>query len=361
MQELNHRLTFLFSVVGLLVCLGKFENRDLQTYVLDDGLIVRQDSIYMQPTIGIAHEITVVPEEKAVESKGRMPASEISFYIPKLGTKRKPKTMIAEATATTTDNQIERSQKLAIDSTAMTALLSQLPQDGEVLAQMPEEERSIALDLFTDLSYDAVVDSLQPTSTGGFLVQGHMAGIPDSSFQMVQENGQTVANIFSQQLQYEVRAENGGHIVHQINPAKIAATGGGGGGGGGGETVAPVKVAATGNAPKYMTMSASASELNSKATSACAVHIESPNGKELLSQSVGEKILWSSNSAGDVRIKLFKGDQDLGTIARTANVGSALIRIPNLVEPGTDYRIRIEMADDASCFDDSDETFSLVP
>lgn len=99
-----------------------------------------------------------------------------------------------------------------------------------------------------------------------------------------------------------------------------------------------------------------------KVSAVCKLELQSPNGKEVLSKSLGEKILWASaNLNREVRIKLLKGDQDLGTIARAANDGSTLVRIPALIDPDADYRIRIESSDDPNCFDESDEAFSIVP
>lgn len=362
MEELNRRLTYLFSLVGLLVCLGKFD-RQVETYVLTDtGLILRQDAVNISPDINYAQELLepneLTPastEPKELKNEDRTPASAISLHVPKLGIKRKPRTMIAQDdTAISADSQIERSQKLDIDTGVMTSMLAKLPQDSEALAQIPEVERMIALDLFEDTSFNAIVDQIRPTVNGGFELQGHVAGLADGTFHMVQENGETVANIFSSAAQYEVRAEAGTHVVHQINPMKIPSS----------------AVLASATTPQAVLPSSktptSASAIQpasvAKATSICNLKLQSPNGKEVLSQSLGEKVLWASENAGrEIRIKLLKGDQDLGTIARATNDGSTLVRIPALIDPDADYRIRIESSDDPTCFDESDEAFSIVP
>lgn len=363
MEELKHRLGFLFSLVGLLVCLGKFDDRSIETYVLTDtGLILKQDAVHIYPDVNYAQEIleqdsdelTPAPAEDKEEQNRAPSSADLAFRIYKLGTKRKTKTMIAsnEAPAPVTDAQVERSRSVEIDSAAISSALEGLPQDNEALAQMQEQERALSLDLFDDVSLDAVVNSIKPTPAGGFQATGYVAGLTGSTFQLVHENGKMTANIYTATTQFEVRSNGGKHIVNQINPTKIptmlaSAP----------QPEARLPLAAATAAPEMKYTAASKAQ-----NPACSIRIESPAGKEVLSQSLGEKVLWSSSGAGhSVRISLLKGDQDLGLLARAANDGSTLIRIPALVDPDSDYKIRIESVDDPSCFAESPEAFSIVP
>lgn len=626
MGELYRRLLSGFAAVGLLVCLGQFENPDVDTYVLtEDNLILKQPAILEYSPVQVADAVLGPEDSELVpaplelnlkplqDENGREPASpaETAWSLHKLGTKRKVKVLFASSDLRGIEQpnepQILRRREVQIDSDHILTLLNELPHDASVLANVPAEERTIALNLFEDTLLEAVIDQVKPSLNGGFSVQGRVAGVDGSAFHLVQENGITMANIFSDRVTYEVRYAGATHVINQIDPTKYesddlshgrtdyvtaaemagdveggalaqaqpssvastaavepvvidvlaaytpgvrAASGGNaamqaliqlaldqanagysnsqinqrlrlagtvevevnesqsassdlsalakagdgkwdivhskrlqlgadvvhllsanlqsgscgigyvgvkkayafsmskascisnhsftheiahtlganhdrghaaesGGSAFGyvdraagirtimsypvGNTVRvnyfsnpkvtykgiPVGNASADNAAALsanaLTVAAFSSAKPSSAVAApavagvqlrgpassapaqaadteCSVRVESPNGGETLSESVGERVLWQALNAGEnVRIKLVKGDQDLGTLTRSRNDGSILVRIPSLVDPGSGYRIRIESVDDPSCFDESDGEFSLVP
>ena len=74
-------------------------------------------------------------------------------------------------------------------------------------------------------------------------------------------------------------------------------------------------------------------------------------------------IRWtSSGNAGDnVKIELFKGGNYQFTITNTQNDGSYTWHVPEGQTPGSDYKIKIYSASDASIYDFSDNPFTIIP
>ncbi len=88
--------------------------------------------------------------------------------------------------------------------------------------------------------------------------------------------------------------------------------------------------------------------------------LTSPNGGESL--IVGDKgeITWQSNIPGNINLYLYKGTERIKVITRNRiNRGTYTWKIKR-VPTGQDYRILIESADDASIFDFSDNTFTII-
>jgi hypothetical protein len=311
MQELNKRLLILFAAAGALALLGRFENPEVQEFVLTDtNLILKQDARLEQPSIDYAQEIlgsdnelTPSTEEIAQEQEqdgnavagesSRAPAS-VALQIQKLGVKRKPKVMIADF--------VETPAEINLPSTASELVsystLNQVAATPPVAEQKPAEISSEAAEILASLPASA----LTPAATEAAATSSH-------------------------------------------STARLAATAP--------VPAAPVKTASVARGPASI----------SKAQPAeCEIVIESPNGGESLSESIGERIAWSSRHAGEqVRINLMKGDEDLGTLVRVSNDGSTLVRIPALIEPGADYRVKIESLDDPNCFGQSAAVFNIVP
>ncbi|MEJ2195947.1 MAG: Ser-Thr-rich GPI-anchored membrane family protein, partial [Ignavibacteriaceae bacterium] len=91
------------------------------------------------------------------------------------------------------------------------------------------------------------------------------------------------------------------------------------------------------------------------------ITILSPNGGE--TWVIGEPyfITWEANVTGLIAIYLYKGSQLKSIIdGSDVNDGSYAWTIPGNVEPGSDYKIRIESRDNGNIFDESDAEFTIT-
>jgi CSLREA domain-containing protein len=89
-----------------------------------------------------------------------------------------------------------------------------------------------------------------------------------------------------------------------------------------------------------------------------------PNGGEAWEQGTGRTITWESGGTPqtNVRIELYKNGVLNRTIASsTANIGSYAWQIPGDQAAGSDYKIKITSTTNTSCFDWSDNGFSITP
>ncbi len=88
--------------------------------------------------------------------------------------------------------------------------------------------------------------------------------------------------------------------------------------------------------------------------------LTSPNGGEILLAGNQTVISWESNISGNINLYLYKGTERIKVIARNRmNQGNYTWKVKK-VPAGDDYRILIESADDASIFDFSDSSFSVL-
>ncbi len=95
-------------------------------------------------------------------------------------------------------------------------------------------------------------------------------------------------------------------------------------------------------------------------TLAAYIRLISPNGGEELFAGNRADISWVGNISGNVNLYLYKGTERIKVIARNrTNQGSYSWKVKR-VPAGNDYRIKIESANDASIFDFSDNTFSIL-
>ena len=92
-----------------------------------------------------------------------------------------------------------------------------------------------------------------------------------------------------------------------------------------------------------------------------------PNGGEIWTVGKSQAISWtySGNPGAYVRIELLKGTQVYATIASRAFIGrngkgSYNWRVPFIIPPGNDYRIRITSKSDSSITDKSDSPFTIT-
>lgn len=91
-----------------------------------------------------------------------------------------------------------------------------------------------------------------------------------------------------------------------------------------------------------------------------SLKITSPDGGEVLFAGSQDEITWQSNIQGNINLYLYKGTERIKVITKNRmNEGSYIWKIKK-VPAGQDYRILIESSDDASVFDFSDNTFSII-
>lgn len=87
-----------------------------------------------------------------------------------------------------------------------------------------------------------------------------------------------------------------------------------------------------------------------------------PNGGEEWEQYSKQKIKWSDNLQGNVKIELLQnGSVKEVLVASTESNGSWTWDIPENYQLGTDYKIRVTSIDSSALWEESDEFFSIVP
>ena len=88
------------------------------------------------------------------------------------------------------------------------------------------------------------------------------------------------------------------------------------------------------------------------------ITILSPNGGERWLAGTSNTITWTSNVSDDVKIELYNGGSFLYTIVNsTSNTGNYLWIIPDTLQTGSTYKIKITSILDASVTDYSDSGF----
>ncbi len=88
--------------------------------------------------------------------------------------------------------------------------------------------------------------------------------------------------------------------------------------------------------------------------------LTSPNGGEIFLSGTKAEIIWESNISGNINLYLYKGTERIKVIAKNrVNQGSYTWKVKKF-PAGNDYRILIESTDDASVFDFSDASFSII-
>lgn len=91
------------------------------------------------------------------------------------------------------------------------------------------------------------------------------------------------------------------------------------------------------------------------------VKVVSPNGGEEIEQYTNTGITWSDNIDNDVKIELLKGGTSIEVLAAsTESDGYFEWNIPEDMEIGDDYSIKITSVTDAALSDESDSEFSIV-
>jgi len=84
------------------------------------------------------------------------------------------------------------------------------------------------------------------------------------------------------------------------------------------------------------------------------IEVINPNGNTIWQTGSSYLIQWEKNLPDNVRIELYKGNTQIQTIETNYNGNSLGITVPDLYQPGTDYRIKISSATDNAIFDWSD-------
>lgn len=301
MKELRVRLLILFSTTGAIVAAGHFDHRAPELYVLTENhLILRPDQVEDQPRTMVA---TVESDELTPASDDLEPAPIVELAVETLEDP-KPAAVVTEADET----QLEaKNEEREITYFAPT----KLGEKRRVKTYLANADEPSA----------APVTALPFTIPAAPGVKPVAAGLPSPGAAL---NFKPVAAATSRV------------------PASV--------------TTRTVQAAAAGPSRSVV------SKARPDDVRACVLELESPNGGEVLSQSVNERVLWkSSGVAGSVRVKLMRGEDDLGLLTLVRDDGSTLVRIPDLVEPGPGYRLRIEAAQDPLCYDDSDAEFSIAP
>jgi len=88
------------------------------------------------------------------------------------------------------------------------------------------------------------------------------------------------------------------------------------------------------------------------------IAVVSPNGGESWLAGTSNTITWTSNISEDVKIELYRGGTILYAIANsTSNVGNYLWTIPDTLQFGIDYKIKISSVLDSNLYDFSDTSF----
>ncbi|KMQ49508.1 hypothetical protein CHISP_3583 [Chitinispirillum alkaliphilum] len=91
------------------------------------------------------------------------------------------------------------------------------------------------------------------------------------------------------------------------------------------------------------------------------ITVTAPNGGEIIEVGSSFNIRWSSNiSAQQVRISLMRGDTEIAEIAGNApNTGSYTWNVSQNLTAGSDYRIKIQQADNSAISGISDNKFTI--
>ena len=88
------------------------------------------------------------------------------------------------------------------------------------------------------------------------------------------------------------------------------------------------------------------------------ITVVSPNGGESWLAGTSNTITWTSNISEDVKIELYRGGTILYAITNsTSNVGNYLWTIPDTLQFGIDYKIKISSVLDSNLYDFSDTSF----
>jgi hypothetical protein len=90
------------------------------------------------------------------------------------------------------------------------------------------------------------------------------------------------------------------------------------------------------------------------------ITVTSPNGGELWLKGNPYFITWDDNLAGNVEIQLIKGDTfDSFIETSEPSDGTYTWTIPESIEPGTDYKVRIVSFENSNILDESDDSFTI--
>jgi len=90
------------------------------------------------------------------------------------------------------------------------------------------------------------------------------------------------------------------------------------------------------------------------------ITVVSPNGGESFLAGTSNAITWTNNISDDVKIDLYKGGSIFYTIiSSTSNGGQYTWTIPDTIQSGTDYRVKITSVVNGSINDLSDKDFSI--
>lgn len=92
---------------------------------------------------------------------------------------------------------------------------------NEKLAELSDDYRALPLNLFADADYVGVIDAIEPSLKGGYLLRGRVQGERDSSMAMIFENGTLIADVAVGRDHYELRYMQDTHVAQQIDPSRV--------------------------------------------------------------------------------------------------------------------------------------------
>jgi len=91
------------------------------------------------------------------------------------------------------------------------------------------------------------------------------------------------------------------------------------------------------------------------------IKLISPNGGEIFEHESLMEIIWNTDFSGNVVLSLVHDfDTDLKITTVSGSDGSYIWKIPNTVNPGVNYRIRVANEDNIDSMDESDEYFAIA-
>ena len=95
-------------------------------------------------------------------------------------------------------------------------------------------------------------------------------------------------------------------------------------------------------------------------TVAPAIQVTAPNGGEAWRRGVKNFIRWNDNLAENVVFDLYKAGDFLKSLNTNSSAGAYQWEVGLDLVPGSDYSIKIRSATNATVFDTSDATFSII-
>lgn len=82
--------------------------------------------------------------------------------------------------------------------------------------------RTIGLNLFEDVLFNAVVDSVETSGPGSSTIVGHLDGLDGSTITIVASEGVVIGSVTTPTAQYQIRyAGNGVHAVREFDTAQL--------------------------------------------------------------------------------------------------------------------------------------------